>query len=71
MDMQLLSKGMVRGMEMMGASFVKRDGEFLYFDVPKGCEADSQSVLHRAKEIFKLTHGLGLKVRFTEVKAKS
>jgi hypothetical protein len=56
-------KGMISGMENMGAMFVKTDGFNLYFDIPKGSHIDDGDKLKRAKEAFTEMFGLGLKVR--------
>jgi hypothetical protein len=56
-------KGMILGMENMGAMFVKTDGFNLYFDIPKGSHIDDDDKLKRAKEAFTKMFGLGLKVR--------
>lgn len=55
--------GMIKGMEMMGAKYVKTDGFDLFFDIPKNSEIDDDDKLKRAKEAFTRMFGLGLRVR--------
>jgi hypothetical protein len=56
-------KGMILGMENMGAKFVKTDGFDVYFDIAKGSDIDDDEKLKRAKQAFTKMFGLGLKVR--------
>jgi hypothetical protein len=56
-------KGMILGMENLGAKFVKIDGFDVFFNIPKGSEIDDDAKLKRAKQGFKKMFGLGLKVR--------
>lgn len=56
-------KGMIEGMEMMGAEYVKTDGFDLFFNIPKNSEIDDDAKLKRAKEAFTKMFGLGLRVR--------
>ncbi|HEX4875644.1 MAG TPA: hypothetical protein VFV31_03170 [Chitinophagaceae bacterium] len=63
MDKKLLAKGMIKGMEDMGATFVKSDNFDVYFDVKIGSEIDDETKLKRAKEVFMKSFGLGLKIR--------
>jgi len=56
-------KGMIKGMEMMGAKYVKTDGFDLFFNIPKNSEIDDDDKLKRAKEAFTQMFGLGLRVR--------
>ena len=56
-------KGMILGMESMGAKFVKTNGFDLFFDIPKGSDIDDDAKLKRAKQAFAKMFGVGLKVR--------
>ena len=56
-------KGMIIGMQMMGAEYVKTDGFDLFFNIPKGSEIDDDDKLKRAKEAFTRFFGLGLRIR--------
>ena len=56
-------KGMIKGMEMMGAEYVKTDGCDLFFNIPINSELDDNDKLKRAKETFTKMFGLGLRVR--------
>ena len=67
MEDLILLKGTILGMENMGAKFVKNDGCFVYFDIPKGSEIDDNEKLKRAKQPFKELFGLGLKVRIVDI----
>lgn len=55
-------KGVILGMESMGAEFVKIDGSDIFFNIPKDSDI-SDAKLKRAKEAFTEMFGLGLKVR--------
>lgn len=62
-DQETLLKGMVIGMEMMGANYVKDDGTHMYFEIIKGSKMDNDEKLKLAQEaIYKLT-GFGIKVK--------
>lgn len=63
MDGLTTLKGMILGMENMGAKFVKTDGFDVFFDIPKGSDIDDDAKLKRAKQAFTKMFGLGLKVR--------
>jgi len=56
-------RGMILGMENMGAQFVKTDGLHVFFTIPKGSAIDNDAKLIRAKKAFTKMLGLGLKVR--------
>jgi len=56
-------KGMIKGMEMMGAEYVKTDGSYLFFNIYINSELDDNDKLKRAKEAFTKMFGLGLRVR--------
>ena len=56
-------KGMILGMEQMGAKFVKNDGFHLFFDVPIGTDIDDESKLKKAKQAFTELFSVGLKIR--------
>jgi len=56
-------KGMILGMENMGAKFVKTDGFDVFFNIPKDSDIDDDEKLKRAKQAFTKMFGLGLKVR--------
>ena len=70
MDNKILIKGMVKGMEDMGAIFVKVDNFDVYFNVNIGSEIDNESKLKRAKEAFMKLFGLGLKIRRVSVNGR-
>lgn len=63
MDDLTTLKGMILGMENMGAKFVKTDGFDVFFDIPKGSDIDDDDKLKRAKRVFTQALGLGLRVR--------
>ena len=63
MDTKLLIKGMIKGMEDMGATFVKSDYFDVYFNIKKGSEIDDDTKLKKAKDAFMKSFGLGLRVR--------
>ena len=56
-------KGMIIGMENMGARFVKTDGFDVFFYIPKGTEIDDDIKLKRSKKAFTSMFGLGLRIR--------
>lgn len=56
-------KGMISGMEEMGAKFIKSDDFYLFFDITKGSEIDDDEKLKKAKIAFTEMFGIGLKVR--------
>jgi hypothetical protein len=56
-------RGMIKGMEMMGAEYVKTDGFDLFFNIPINSELDDNDKLKRVKEAFTKMFGLGLRVR--------
>lgn len=56
-------RGMIRGMEKMGAKFVKTDGVDAYFEIRAGADIDDESKLKIAKQAFQNKFGLGVKVR--------
>lgn len=56
-------KGSIKGMELMGATFVKCDGFHLFFNIIKGSDIDDGVKLKRAKDTIFKTTGLGLKIR--------
>ena len=58
-----LLKGMIQGMESMGAKFVKNDQFHFYFDIKKGSEIDDHEKLKKAKEIFMNQFNMGIKVK--------
>lgn len=60
-------KGMILGMENMGAKFIKNDGFYVFFNIPKGSDIDNDAKLKRAKQAFTKMFGLGLKVRRVNV----
>ena len=60
-------QGMIKGMEDMGAKFVKTDGIDMFFDVPKGSYIDDAEKLKSAKEAFTKMFGLELRVRMVNV----
>ena len=55
-------KGMILGMEQMGAKYIKTDGVHLYFELQKENKFDDEK-LKRAKDAFLSAFRLGLKVR--------
>ena len=65
MENFILLKGMIKGMEEMGATYIKTDGTHLYFEIPRGCQIDNEEYLKIAKETFFSAFGLGLKIRKT------
>lgn len=65
MENFLLLKGMIQGMEEMGATFIKTDGSHLYFEIPKGGQLDNEAGLKRAKDAFVERFNLGIKIRKT------
>jgi len=63
MDDLTTLKGMILGMENLGAKFVKTDGFDVFFNIPKGSGIDDDAKLKIAKQAFTKMFGLGLKVR--------
>lgn len=63
MGNSILLRGMITGMKSMGAEYVKVDNNHFYFNVTKNSEIDNDDKLIRAKEAFKKTFGLGLKIK--------
>ena len=63
MDTLTTLKGMIMGMEQMGAKFLKTDGLDVFFDIPKNSDIDDETKLKRAKNAFTKMFGLGLKIR--------
>jgi hypothetical protein len=63
MSNSTLLKGMIKGMESMGATFVKNDECHLYFNVKKGSEIDNQTILNTARDMFQKSFNIGLKIR--------
>lgn len=63
MSMSMTLKGMIKGMEMMGATFVKADEFNIFFDIPKNGEIDDDVKLKKARDAFVKKFGLGLRVR--------
>jgi hypothetical protein len=59
----LAIKGMILGMEKLGAKLVKSDQEFVFFDVIIGSEIDDEKKLKNAKSAFQSILGLGIKIR--------
>jgi hypothetical protein len=55
--------GIIKGMNQLGATFVKNDESYFYFDVKKGSEIDNKERLLRAKNILMKKYGMGLKVK--------
>ena len=58
-----LLNGMIIGMKDMGATYVKSDYLYLYFDVKEGSEIDDKVKLKRAKEAFWAAVGMDIKIR--------
>jgi len=63
MDNNLIANGMVKGMEMMGAKFIKSNSNYLFFDIKIGSEIDNQEKLKNAKDAFVKILGVSIKVR--------
>jgi hypothetical protein len=63
MDTLTALKGMISGMEMAGAKFVKTDGFYVFFDILNNSNINDDAKLKRAKEAFTKMLGLGLKIR--------
>lgn len=63
MDTLTTLKGMIMGLEQMGAKFVKTDGFHVFFDIPKNSDIDDDVKLKRAKEAFEKMLCVGLKIR--------
>lgn len=61
----MILQGMIKGIEMMGAKFIKTDDDFIYLEIPKGSEIDDDKKLNKAKYAFKKSYGLGLKIKRT------
>ena len=56
-------RGMIKGMEQMGAIFIKTDGFDVFFNIQECSDIDDVEKLKRAKQAFTEMFGLGLKVR--------
>jgi len=63
MNKKLLLKGMIKGMEDMGASFVKVDDFDFFFNIKIGSEIDNDEKLKKARDSFMKSFGMGIKVR--------
>lgn len=63
MKSSTLLKGMIQGMESMGAKFIKTDGFDMFFTIKKGSEIDNDDRLKKAKHSFWKLFGLGLKIK--------
>ena len=61
-----LYDGMVLGMEQMGAKFVKFDGIDIFFEIPESSELNDIEKLRRARDAWKKTFLITLKVRYTK-----
>ena len=58
-------EGMMEGMKMMGAEFVKSDQSHLFFKIPINSDIDDPKKLKRAQKAFKDQFGLGLRIKRT------
>lgn len=59
----LMFKGMLEGLEEIGATLVKHDLQFLYFDISTGSAIDDLKKLRRLKQLIHSTYGIGIKVK--------
>jgi hypothetical protein len=53
---------MIKGMEFMGATFVKNDATVIIFNAKAGSEIDNREKIDKAAEAFKKTFGIKLEV---------
>ena len=63
MKTDFLLSGMLKGMQSMGAIFVRNENNVFYFDVKKGSEIDNSERLQRSKDTFMKTYGITLEIR--------
>tara|TARA_R110002020_G_scaffold40164_2_gene118902 strand:+ start:204 stop:410 length:207 start_codon:yes stop_codon:yes gene_type:complete len=63
LDKPQLFKGMIIGIEEMGAKLIKYDLLDLFFEVKIGSQIDDQERLKRSKDAFLKTFGLGMKIK--------
>lgn len=57
-------EGLIRGLEAMGATYIKHDENAMFFDVPKnGKLANDQAMLERAAQGIDILVGLKLRIR--------
>jgi hypothetical protein len=61
-------KGLLLGMEQMGAKHIKTDFDSVYFEIKKGSSIDDKGKLSRANQAFIGTLGLTIKVKRIETK---
>ena len=61
-----LYDGMVLGMEQMGAKFANFDGIDIFFEIPESSELNDIEKLRRARDAWKKTFLITLKVRYTK-----
>lgn len=62
-DNKIMLKGMIKGMEDMGATFVKSDYFDIFFNIKIGSKIDDDTKLKRAKNAFMKSFGIGLKIK--------
>ncbi len=60
MKKEIVLKGMIKGMEDMGAIFLKYDDQSIYFAIPEGCEMDNIKKISIAKQAFEKVFELNL-----------
>lgn len=62
------TKGIIMGMESLGAKYRGMNPQFIYFDIPKGSPIDDDQKLKRAHQgCYGLT-GLTIKIRRVDAK---
>jgi hypothetical protein len=62
-DNKIMLKGMIKGMQDMGATFVKSDDFDIFFNIKIGSKIDDDTKLKRAKNAFMKSFGIGLKIK--------
>jgi hypothetical protein len=62
--MTTILKGLIFGMEQLGAVFIKIEGDSVYFDIPSNTSINDPEKLKRSKLAFKELAGLTLKVKY-------
>jgi len=61
-----LFKGMILGMEKMGAKYIKYDGIDIFFEIPEKSEINDIEKLRRARDAFQRKFAITLKVKYTK-----
>lgn len=57
---------MILGVEMLDAKYIKKDDDFIYFNVKKGGQLDDKSRQKIANHAFNDQFGLRLKIRLVD-----